>query len=113
MTEQTKIPVPNEGEEAKGPSLIERVVRNYDLVQLASAPIPENLIPPVAKRRRYRRADEVVEDAEVTPIVAAAAPKPEPAPVRTAVAIAALVGLPLGALLAVSRFPGRRWRGVR
>ena len=78
MTEQTKIPVPNEGEEAKGPSLIERVVRNYDLVQLASAPIPENLIPPVAKRRRYRRADEVVEDAEVTPIVEAAAPKPEP-----------------------------------
>lgn len=86
MTDQTKIPLPEDGEAAKGPSLIERVVRNYDLVKLAPAPIPQDLVPPVAKRRRYRRADEVVEDAEVSPVAepaaapAAVAPKPEPAP---------------------------------
>lgn len=69
MTKQTKIPVPevNEGK-ARAATLIERVVRNYDLVQLQSAPIPENLIPPASKRRRYRRADEEVEDAVVTPV---------------------------------------------
>ncbi len=80
MTDQSKIPLPEDEEPAKGPSLIERVVRNYDLVQLASAPIPENLVPPVAKRRRYRRADETVEDAEVSPVVEPA-PTPTPAPV--------------------------------
>lgn len=86
MTDQTKIPLPEDGEAAKGPSLIERVVRNYDLVKLAPAPIPQDLVPPVAKRRRYRRADEVVEDAEVSPVAepaaapAAVAPRPEPAP---------------------------------
>ena len=80
MTEQTKIPVPKDGEAARGPSLIERVVRNYDLVQLASAPIPENLIPPASPRRRYRRADEVIEDAEVTPLVAAPAAQEQPIP---------------------------------
>lgn len=68
MTEQTKIPVPPKPEKA---SLIERVVRNYDLVQLVPAPIPEELVPPVAKRRRYRRvsqAAEVAEIAEVAPV---------------------------------------------
>ena len=82
MTDQTKIPLPEDGEAAKGPSLIERVVRNYDLVKLAPAPIPEELVPPVAKRRRYRRANEVVEDAEVTPVAepAAAPTAPQPAP---------------------------------
>ena len=87
MTEQTKIPVPDEGEATKGPSLIERVVRNYDLVKLASAPIPADLIPPVSKRRRYRRADEAeeaVEDAEVTPVAEAPVPQPQPAPAKAA-----------------------------
>lgn len=69
MTEQTKIPLPDE-EPAKrrGSTLIERVVRNYDLVQLTPAPIPDELIPPAAKRRRYRRADEVVEEAETVQV---------------------------------------------
>ncbi len=78
MTDQTKIPLPEDGEPAKGPSLIERVVRNYDLVKLAPAPIPEELVPPVAKRRRYRRADEVVEDAVVTPLAEPATPPAAP-----------------------------------
>ena len=86
MTEQSKIPMP-EGEpgveqpKRKGATLIERVVRNYDLVQLASAPIPEDLIPPPSKRRRYRRADDVIEGAVITPVaepVVAAAPQPAP-----------------------------------
>jgi hypothetical protein len=79
MTKQTKIPVPEVDEgKARAATLIERVVRNYDLVQLQSAPIPDNLIPPASKRRRYRRADDVVEDAEVTPVAEpAAAPAAE------------------------------------
>ena len=88
MTEQSKISMP-EGDEAapkrKGATLIERVVRNYDLVQLTSAPIPEDLIPPPSKRRRYRRADDVIEDAVVSPlaepaVAAAAEPAPRAAP---------------------------------
>jgi Mrp family chromosome partitioning ATPase len=74
MTEHKKIPLPDSPEANGGGSLIERVVRNYDLVQLASAPIPEDLIPPPSKRRRYRRADEIVEDAEVTPVAVEPAP---------------------------------------
>ena len=75
MTEHTKIPMPEEGPEVilpkrRSATLIERVVRNYDLVQLASAPIPEALVPPPSARRRYRRADEVIEDAEVAPVAA-------------------------------------------
>lgn len=77
MTKQTKIPVPGkETGKSDGGTLIERVVRNYDLVKLASAPIPENLIPPASARRRYRRADEVVDEAEVVPVVDAAAAQP-------------------------------------
>ena len=100
MTEHKKIPVP-EAEPAKraGATLIERVVRNYDLVQLAPAPIPANLVPPASSRRRYRRADEVIEEAVVSSVAApvpaeaaASAPAPEvvegeviaPAPAYTA-----------------------------
>ena len=84
MTEHSKIPMPHGEPEAelpgrKGATLIERVVRNYDLVQLTSAPIPEDLIPPPSARRRYRRADDVIEDAVVTPAAKPAAPA-EPAP---------------------------------
>ncbi len=90
MTEQTKIPVPQEGEDKpQGPTLIERVVRNYDLVKLAPAPIPADLVPPPSKRRRYRRADEVVEEAEVAPVVEPvreAAPAPAPTPAAQAAA---------------------------
>lgn len=93
MTEHTKIPVPPQAGEAAQPApeaatLIERVVRNYDLVKLAPAPIPENLIPPAKQRRRYRRADEV-EDAEVTPVAEAPAAAPVPTP-EVAPAVAAV-----------------------
>lgn len=65
MTEQTKIPLPDaEPARKPGATLIERVVRNYDLVQLAPPPIPDNLMPPKARHRRYRRADEVVDEAQ-------------------------------------------------
>lgn len=80
MTKQSKIPRPGDDATEKAPSLIERVVRNYDLVRLAPAPIPQDLVPPVAKRRRYRRADDAVEEAEISPVPepASQAP-PEPA----------------------------------
>ena len=75
MTEQTKIPMPEGAPEASAPkpksaTLIERVMRNYDLVKLASAPIPPELVPPASARRRYRRADEVIEQAQVSPVAA-------------------------------------------
>ncbi len=92
MSKHSKIPVPPGPESADGEgSLIERVVRNYDLVRLSPAPIPQDLVPPVAKRRRYRRADEVVEEAEVTPVVETpvAAPTPAPAPAPVAPVAAA------------------------
>ena len=88
MTEQSKIPIADEvAEEAtgagaskpKGATLIERVVRNYDLVKFTPAAIPEGLIPPPIGRRRYRRADEVIEVAEVSPVTELrTAPHPEP-----------------------------------
>ncbi|MBS0481058.1 MAG: AAA family ATPase [Proteobacteria bacterium] len=96
MSKHSKIPVPpTEGEDVAEPkpaargTLIERVVRNYDLVQLSSPPIPDNLIPPPPVRRRYRRSDEVIEEAKVTPVAPSAqtaqtAPTPQadqPAPV--------------------------------
>lgn len=111
MTEQTKIPVPPQDSAKDGQgSLIERVVRNYDLVKLAPAPIPEELIPPVAKRRRYRRADEVAEIAEVgevsAPAPAVASPRPEV--VEPEVVAAAPVATPTDLVAAVQpvRFKG-------
>lgn len=87
MTEHTKIPVPGPDEpEVSQATLIERVVRNYDLTRLSPPPIPEELIPAAPRRgRRYRRVDD-------EPVQVAAAPRPEvvhpdviePAPVRAA-----------------------------
>ena len=68
MTKHKKIPVPPGDAPAKGATLIERVVRNYDLVKFASPPIPENLVPPPSARRRYHRAGKDVVEAEVTPV---------------------------------------------
>ncbi len=81
MSEHSKIPLPEEGDKS---SLIERVVRNYDLVKLAPAPIPEELVPPVAKRRRYRRANEAVEEAVVAPVEDTPAAPPPPSAAKTA-----------------------------
>lgn len=80
MTKHTKIPMPPKPSSGQA-TLIERVVRNYDLVQLAPAPIPADLIPPTAKRRRYRRAAEAApladtaELAEVAEVTAVAEPQ--------------------------------------
>lgn len=78
MTEQTRIPVPDDEQPPKtGATLIERVVRNYDLVQLAPAPIPADLEPRKAKPRRYRRADDVAGEAQPSAAEAAAEDVPE------------------------------------
>ena len=101
MTEQSKIPLPEMEPEVeadvtpasappkrRSATLIERVVRNYDLVKLDTPPIPPELVPHASSRRRYRRADEAIEEAQVAPIAApVAAPEmvvgeaiqPEPA----------------------------------
>lgn len=74
MTEQSKIPVPPQDQASSGAkaTLIERAVRNYDLVRISPPPIPEELFAPASKRGgRYRRQAEV--DAEA--IVEAAQPE--------------------------------------
>ena len=70
MTEQSKIPMPptdeaRDGEKAcEKATLIERVVRNYDLARLSPPPIPKELLASTTKRAsRYRRQADV--DAEV------------------------------------------------
>lgn len=74
MTEHSKIPVPGENDGESGQdnaSLIERVVRNFDLTRVSAPPIPSELAKPAPIRPRYRRANEV-EDAEVEPVPASA-----------------------------------------
>lgn len=116
MTEQTKIPVPpqDEPEAGKG-TLIERVVRNYDLVRLAPAAIPQDLIPPAAKRRRYRRAGEpaevedVAEAKQAAPVEAVRPEVVEPEVLATPTDHA-LIKAPLGTepVVAPVRFNGPR-----
>lgn len=79
MTKHKNIPVPPSGDE-QSKTLIERVVRNYDLVKFTSPPIPDSLVPPASTRRRYRRVDEDVAEAEVTPVEPALMPAPAPTP---------------------------------
>jgi len=88
MTEQSKIPVPpmdempsmDERDAEKG-TLIERVVRNYDLVRLTPPPIPAELFPKARKQTgRYRRKHEVEAEAEAAVAQAAAEQAPPPAP---------------------------------
>lgn len=88
MTEHTKIPLPGDqptpaAKSNDGASLIERVVRNFDLVQLSSPPIPENLVPPAATRKRYRRAGDEIQDAVVAPVEEAAPAPAVPPPSET------------------------------
>ena len=76
MTEHSKIPVPpSEPDEERPATLIERVVRNYDLVRLSPAPIPEDLVPPARAHRRYRRAEAEVVAEVATPVAETAAPE--------------------------------------
>ncbi|HVR89534.1 MAG TPA: capsular biosynthesis protein [Novosphingobium sp.] len=73
MTEQSKIPVPPTDDSADKGTLIERVVRNYDLVRLGPPPIPEELLAPKARHaNRYRRQADVDAEAAVEPLVEAA-----------------------------------------
>jgi exopolysaccharide/PEP-CTERM locus tyrosine autokinase len=61
MTEHTRIPVPDhdDADGAARPSLIERVVRNYDLTRLSPPPMPEvEAARPVRRSKRYRMANE-------------------------------------------------------
>lgn len=102
MTKHSKIPVPpRSGEQpakAKdGGTLIERVVRNYDLVQLVSAPIPADLIPPASKRRRYRRADDAIEEAVVTPVEPIAVEPADQAPTAPAPTATVIEGIVVSA----------------
>ena len=84
MTEQSKIPVPppsEQGPETGGDkaTLIERVVRKYDLVRLSPPPIPEAVLAYSAKQAgRYRR--EAGADAEPIEVIMAQVIGDAPAP---------------------------------
>jgi len=75
MTDQTKIPAPGSEEvEETGSSLLERVVRNYDLVRLSPPPIPEELRGSAKKRgTRYRR-ERLEDDGAPAPVAASVEP---------------------------------------
>lgn len=75
MTDQTKIPAPGSEEvEEAGSSLLERVVRNYDLVRLSPPPIPEELRGSAKKRgTRYRR-ERLEDDGAPAPVAASVEP---------------------------------------
>lgn len=66
MTEHSKIPVPGEAAEESA-SLIERVVRNFDLTRVSPPPIPSELAKPAPKRPRYRRANDAIEEGVAEP----------------------------------------------
>jgi Mrp family chromosome partitioning ATPase len=72
--EQSKIPVPQLDDAPEDSStLIERVVRNYDLVRISPPPIPEELLRSGKKRGgSYRRQG----DDEVSPAAAPVQPAP-------------------------------------
>lgn len=119
MTEHSKIPLPGSDENPasgaasnEGGSLIERVVRNFDLVQLSPPPIPESLIPPAQKRRRYTRATDQIEDAVAAPIPSSPVPAPAPAfeqrpeVVEPEVVETPAASQPLPAVVEVVRFTG-------
>lgn len=73
MTDQSKIPLPPEGEESVGKSLFERATKAFDLGNLYPATMPDRLAPPPAKRLRSR----VEPVASATPAVVTH-PQPEP-----------------------------------
>lgn len=80
MTEQTKLPLTDQAQRAND-SLLERVVRNLDLVRISPPAIPEELLKPAKKRPgRYRRDEEMAPkpaaaEAAAAPAVAEEAPK--------------------------------------
>ncbi len=84
MTQQTKIPLPEGDREPTQPSLIERVVRNHDLVRMAPPPIPEELLRAPRGRGQRRTAEPVVEvqaPEVVIPEVVEQAPASVPVPI--------------------------------
>lgn len=98
MTEHSRIPVPPQ-DEADGqtrPSLIERVVRNYDLTRISPPPVPEvGPARPLRHSKRYRRtgeeepqaapgaeAPEVVHPEVIAPGPQRASDRPVPKPLR-------------------------------
>jgi Mrp family chromosome partitioning ATPase len=123
MTKQTKIPLPphdgqpqDEAAVAGKQTLIERVVRNYDLVKLGPPPIPEDLFADAGKRAgRYRRqvdADALNAGPEPAPEAAQPAVRPSMASEKPLEIDAEFVDAPPPRLaaqpLAPVRFSGTR-----
>ncbi|MCK9542273.1 MAG: capsular biosynthesis protein [Novosphingobium sp.] len=111
MTEQTKIPMPEEhsGEtsgDGQARSLIERAVRKFDLRDLAPPPVPGDLAPPAPKPAMRHRPEAAAVAPPPQPV--AAAPAAPTVPMDTAgVAASALPPVPEPAPQAVA-FRGAR-----
>lgn len=57
MTDQSKIPLPDDGTPPEGKSLLERAAKAFDIAGLNPAKVPSDLPPPPARRLRKSRAD--------------------------------------------------------
>lgn len=85
MTDQRKIPLPDDGENGISPqsekSLLERATHSFDLSGFAPAPMPEKLAEPAKRRASKPDAKRaVVEGPKATPeAIAPTAPEAEPA----------------------------------
>ncbi len=92
MTDQSKIPLPGDGADPAGKSLLERATEAFDISGLKPASVPKDLPPPLAKRLRTRkppadRPDEVPgvgDQGAIEPRIAAQ-PQPPAPPVLPAV----------------------------
>lgn len=75
MTDQTKIPLPNDNGRKDGESLIERAVESFGWGQFAAPPVPANLKPQIAPKLAAPEPAAPTPVA-VEPAVEAAAPQP-------------------------------------
>lgn len=80
MTEQKKIPVPNDGDGKD--SLLERVTDTFGLGGLNAAPVPRDLAPPPVKRGKKKKADKatVIVEKIVPPAIAEPQPQAQSQP---------------------------------
>jgi len=95
MTEHSKIPVPDDTRQStlKGPSLLERAARTYDLSNLAPPPVPQGLTRPTLPKSP---APVPVEEPEVAGVAEPASKekkgnKAKPAPVSVETPVKPLV----------------------
>jgi Mrp family chromosome partitioning ATPase len=112
MMEQSKIPVPPHDEAPEdSATLIERVVRNYDLVRISPPPIPDELFKGGKKRGgSYRRQgdEDLVAESVASPVPAPVAEERPEVVVPEVIAAAPVAATPNVPAVQAARFTGER-----